>query len=253
MDNPGSPIVGVLHEINGALEQVTAGALNVVTSLSEVGAMTKEVMVNLNAASETIRTVEQQVAAGSVIIGSSVQEAERKVIASTERLQRSVQTTTDSATSKLQELLSFLEMQQDPGSVGLLASLQAFEEGLVDKTKLLMSFGESVIFYKGEMVQVRQLLDEVLPATGSVQQRIQQLGKDLEAERISTDEVLQQLKASHFEYSQILAEMVEGFRAGRVSLEEIERAAAQLNRQFQGSEAATVALELAERARQGRL
>jgi len=146
-----------------------------------------------------------------------------------------------------------LEQQQDPGSVGLLASLQAFEEGLVDKTKLLMSFGDSIIFYRGEMILVRQLLDEILPASGQVQKRISDLRKDLDTERISTDEILQRLEESHFTYAQVLGQMVEGFRAGRVSLEEIQRTAAQLQRQFEGSEAATIAQQLAERAREGRL
>jgi chromosome segregation ATPase len=131
---------------------------------------------------------------------------------------------------------------------GIIAHVQ---EGLIPADKAIHAFGDGLVLFDGQLRSVRDVLSDVLPTTGQVQQRIRDLIAELKESGAGIDELTARLAQSSNAYAKELAELVRLMKAGKITIEEVARRARELANQFPGSEGAALADLLAEQLREG--
>lgn len=162
----------------------------------------------------------------------------------------------DRVATKTDDLIFQLEALADSGNAwaeSLLDVVHQVEEGTVDAGKAVHALGDGVIVLDGQLRTVRDVLLDVLPTTGQVQQQILDLKRELKDQGAGIDELIRRLGQQHNVYAQQFARLVEAFRQGRATLDAVLKMAQQLQRVLPGSETGALAELLADAARQGDL
>jgi ABC-type transporter Mla subunit MlaD len=124
--------------------------------------------------------------------------------------------------------------------------IQHVQEGLIPADQAIHAFGDAMIVFDGQLRSVRDVLSDVLPTTGQVQERIRELIAELKAEGAGIEEVTARLAQQANSYARELAEMVRLMQQGRLTLEQIRRRAQELEKLLPGSETAALSGFLAD-------
>lgn len=160
----------------------------------------------------------------------------------------------EEATPRIKDLEFDLQNMSDQGNAwatSLLDIVRQVQQGTVDASKALDSMGDGVILFEGQMRSVKDVLADVLPTTGEVQSKIQDLQKYLESADVG--EIIDRLNGQYNNYAQLLAQTVEGYTQGKVTLERVIALAQQLQQVLPGSETAALADAIKEKLLGGEL
>jgi len=152
-----------------------------------------------------------------------------------ERLQK------ESAT-RLDDLIFELERMAKAGNASatsLLDVVRQVSQGTADASAAVESFGQGVFLFEGQLQSVKDVLNDLLPTTGEVQERIHELSKELKGAEIG--EIVDRLKGQWNQYAQLLAETVRAYQEGRVTLERVISLARQIQETLPGSETGALA------------
>lgn len=158
------------------------------------------------------------------------------------------------ATPRIKDLEFDLQNMAEQGNLwaeSLLDVVRQVQQGTVDAGAAIHSFGDGVILFEGQMRSVKDVLADVLPTTGEVQSKIQDLQETLESADVG--EIVERLKGQYNNYAQLLAQTAEGFAQGKVTLERVLQLAQQLQEVLPGSETAELADILKEKLLGGEL
>ncbi len=178
-------------------------------------------------------------------VGSVSTQAEKLVAKVTEAREK--------AATPLDDLVQKLSSLQEGLDQGLLASIEAVKEGLLPAEELATKFGDALIPLGDRMLRVRDLLREVLPSTGEIQKGIKATTTEIEQSGDILEAAIEKLRGKAFGYAQVLAQVIERFRAGKATLEEVIRTAQDIRRQFPESETGDIARVIANAGQQGKL
>lgn len=170
-----------------------------------------------------------------------------------EKLVSQVQEAKERAATPLDDLVEKLAGLQEGLDQGLLASIEAVKEGLLPAEELATKFGDALIPLGERMVRVRDLLREVLPSTGQIQKGIKATTTEIEQSGDLLEAAIEKLKGKAFSYAQVLADVIEKFRAGKATLQEVIRTAEDIRRQFPNSETGDIARVIANAGQRGQL
>lgn len=154
------------------------------------------------------------------------------------------------ATPRIKDLEFDLENMSEQGNAwatSLLDIVRQVQKGTVDAGKAIESMGDGVILFEGQLRSVKDVLLDVLPTTGQVQKQIQELSEELK--NADMGEVIDRLKGQYNQYADLLAQTVQAFTEGKVTLERVLQLAQQVENLLPGSETEA----LAERIKEGLL
>lgn len=152
--------------------------------------------------------------------------------------------------TRVDDLLFDLERMSNEGNAwatSLLDIVHQVEAGTVDAGKAIGSMGDGVILFEGQLRSVKDVLLDVLPTTGQVQQSIRELREELEGADVS--ELVERLRGQWNQVAQTLAETAHAFSEGRASIERVLQVAQQAQQLLPGSETAATAAALIEAIR----
>lgn len=158
------------------------------------------------------------------------------------------------ATPRIKDLEFDLQNMSDQGNAwatSLLDIVRQVQAGTVDAGAAIRSMGDGVILFEGQLRSVKDVLLDVLPTTGEVQSKIQDLQKTLESADVA--ELIDRLQGQYNTYADLLAQTAEGFAQGKVTLERVLQLAQQLQEVLPGSETAALAAALKEKLFAGEL
>lgn len=167
-----------------------------------------------------------------------------------ERANRAVKTMTEEGGSKLDDFRFTLENIANAGNqnaqflVGIINDVLA---GLTRAEDAVHAAGDGFVLFEGQMRRAQDVLAQILPSTGEVQRRI----KEAIAEVGTFEQVIARLNEQTNAVARDFARMVDAFRRGNLSLEELMRTAAEVKRNLPGSETAGLAEIVEQLARQG--
>ena len=160
----------------------------------------------------------------------------------------------EDATPRIKDLEFDLEHMSDQGNAwatSLLDIVRQVQQGTVNADEAIRSMGDGVILFEGQLRSVKDVLADVLPTTGEVQSKIQELQKTLESADVN--DLIERLKGQYNNYAQLLAETAEGFAQGKVTLERVLLLAQQLQQVLPGSETAELAEILKQKLLSGEI
>lgn len=158
------------------------------------------------------------------------------------------------ATPRIKDLEFDLQNSSDQGNLwatSLLDLIRQVQAGTVEADKVIHAFGDGMILFEGQMRSIKDVLADVLPTTGQVQAAIQDLREELE--NADVGELVDRLSGQYNEYAQLLAQTVEGFAAGQVTLERVLLLAQQLQEVMPNSETGALAEAIENALGGGRL
>ncbi len=242
-----------LQKIREILNDTEALANRVGSSLVEVEERAGSVESRVSSIGEGTAGLVGSIGSQVGEIEEHLSRAEGAVVSVQERISSGLEKARSQAEARLGELIATLEASTAPISEGILASIEAVEQGIADASQIATKFGDTLVPFEGRMQRLRDVLQEVLPTTGEVQNRLKEMSDEMRTQTNGIDQALAKLIESTFEYSQSFGSLVERFRKGKATLESVIRAAQDLKRQFPGSEAAELSDVLADAARAGEI
>lgn len=178
---------------------------------------------------------------------SSLTALEGASQSASESVRRNSEAMHQEATPRINDVLDTLETTAAAGerwAVSLMNVIHNALEGTIRTEEAFQKFGDITVLFEGQLVRVDTLLREFLPTTGEVQKRILELAEDLKD--ASIDELLEQLSKSYSQWGKYLGEIIEKFKAGKVSLEHVLRVAREIQKLVPDSEAGMLARLLEE-------
>ena len=163
----------------------------------------------------------------------------------------------DTLATRADDLRVHMNMLGEAGNLWaeqLAGIIAQFEEGMLqDRLAVINSMGDGLTVVDGQLRSVRDVLTDVLPSAGEVQQRIRAMVDELKADGVTIDELASRLNELHNVYAKQLAEWLRLMKAGRLTMEEVAQRAQDLREAFPGSEGAALAELFLEGIRDGSL
>jgi len=148
----------------------------------------------------------------------------------------------EESATRLDDLIFELERTAKAGNASatsLLDVVRQVSQGTADAAKAVDAFGQGVFLFEGQLQSVKDVLNDVLPTTGQVQKRIQELRKELENSDI--EGIIKRLEGQYNEHARVLAQTVKAFVEGKVTLERVVQLAQQIGEVLPESETGALA------------
>lgn len=247
------------------ISKVTASLGGIVQSLGAVSAAasaTKAAVADAHAAilahHGSMQTSAQAASAG--VMASMSAAAEHVATRATEIEQRGQRLTdhTDKVKhevgTRLDDLIEDMDLLATNGNAwaaSLLDMLLQVKQGGLDAKDVLFSFGDAVVDFDGKIQPLRDVLQDVLPTIGQVQQGIREMTDELK--NADPSEIVDRLKEQYNQFAQILARGVDMFKQGQISLERLMQLIEQAQRYMPGSETDALAKLLEQALKDGSL
>lgn len=178
---------------------------------------------------------------------AEVREAvERDAPAITSRLDQ----LNDEAGGRLEDLkqkLALMVAEGDTIATSILEVIQKVEEGAVTADKAITAFGDGVTNIDGRVRSIKDLLLDLLPTTGQVQDRIREFASDA----TPTEALLKRLEQGSNAAAQQFANLFRMLQQGTGSLDRLIQEAQRIRQAIPGSEQSQVIEELIDRLNEG--
>lgn len=185
---------------------------------------------------------------------SSLAKAEERANATGQALRRVVEEVQREAAPRLADLVYDLEQMAAKGdnyAAQLLEHIRQVEQGALRADQIFSILGDATILFEGQTRKITDLLSELLPSVGEVQDRIRDLTEQLEG--ASIDALVDRLLKQYNVFARQLADVVKAFQEGRVSIERVLIIARQIQQLLPESETAALAKLIEEGLMTGEL
>ncbi len=205
------------------------------------------VLGGLQKLNTSMQTVAKTARSTANDVGSTMRRASEQAEQESRRILTGLAKLKQDATPRIKDLEYDLEGMAQQGNAwaeSLLDIIRQVQQGTVDAGKAIGSLNDGVILFEGRMQSVKGVLADLLPTTGEVQGKIRDLAEELK--RADIGELVDRLRGQYNEYAQMLADTVDAFARGEVTLERVVQLAQQIGKQMDGSETGVLADALNE-------
>lgn len=198
------------------------------------------------AVDEQLARIEQKYTA----IEARAQAAQAAVTQAAQTAANQLDQLTEGSATQLDDLLARLDGYDNAWTKLVKDAIAQMQEGILSGEEFLSKFGDFSITLGDKVLTIRELLEGM--DLGTYEQRVQDLIQHLEENELSLQEIMARLQQSTSDYSKALANAIELFLQGKLTLEELLRQAERLRDVVgEDSEGGALAGELLEQLRGG--
>lgn len=246
-----SKVTAALGGVVSALGAVSAAAS---TTRASVAAATAAILEHHGSMQKSAETASAGVMASMSAAAEHVTTRAAEIESRGQQLADRTDKVRHDVGTRLDDLIDDMDLLATNGNLWsqqLLDLLLQVKQGTLDAKDVLFSFGDAVVDFDGKIQPLRDVLQDVLPTMGQVQQGIRDMTEELK--NADPSEIVDRLKEQYNQFAQALARGVDMFKQGQISLERLMQLVQQAQKLMPGSETDALAQLLEQALKDGRI